>query len=192
MPAASVHRRPESPSPACRATPTGSTMRGRNAAVRKAALTLHVVASVGWLGSVATYFALAVLALTGADAARAAAIYGPMQTLVWVVLLPLAVGSLLSGLLTSWVSPWGLFRHYWVLIKFALNLLCTLVLALYIQDIAAAVDAAEEGEMMIDPSHVVHSAAALVVLVLATVLAVYKPKGRIRPAAKRRALAVSS
>jgi hypothetical protein len=169
-------------------------MRGRDPGRRKAALWLHVVASVGWLGAVTTYLALAVLAFRAEDVVRAGALYDVMQTLVWLVLLPLAVASLGSGLLSSWVSPWGLFRHYWVLLKFGLNLLCTFVLALYTQDVRAAADAtaaaAAGGRMpLTDPSHVVHSTAALVVLVLATALAVYKPTGRLPVRATRRAAA---
>ena len=36
-------------------------------AMRKAALTMHVTASVGWLGAVAAFLALAVVGLVGTD-----------------------------------------------------------------------------------------------------------------------------
>jgi len=167
------------------------------AAARKAVLTVHVVSSVGWLGAVATYLVLAVLVVTAPGVVRVAALLEPMRTLVWVVLLPAAVASFLSGLLSSWLSPWGLFRHYWVTVKFGLSLLCVAVLAMYTQDIQAAVDGASrpradgaDPALLSDPSHAVHSAAALVVLMTTTALAVYKPKGQL-PAREARRAAVA-
>jgi len=165
----------------------------RSPGARKATLAVHVVSSVGWLGAVATYLALAVLVVTAPSAVRVATLLESMRTLVWVVLLPAAALSFLSGLVSSWLSPWGLFRHYWVTVKFGVSLLCVAVLAMYTQDIQVAVDGASRlpaaGTVpagLGDPSHAVHAAAALVVLTVTTALAVYKPKGQL-PRESRRA-----
>ena len=56
-----------------------------------------------------------------------------MELTGWVVLVPLSLASLATGLVCSLGSVWGLFRHYWVLFKLAINLVATIVLLLYMQ-----------------------------------------------------------
>lgn len=76
-------------------------------AVRKAALTAHVVSSVGWLGAVAAFLALAVVGLTSDDAATVRGAYLVMEPAAWFVLVPLAFASLLTGLLAARTPPYG-------------------------------------------------------------------------------------
>jgi hypothetical protein len=45
----------------------------------------------------------------------------------------LSLASLLTGLVCSLGSVWGLFRHYWVLFKLVINVVATSVLRLYMQ-----------------------------------------------------------
>lgn len=148
---------------------------------RKLALTAHVTASVGWLGAVAAYLALAVAGLTSRDAQVVRAAYLAMELTVWLVIVPLALASLLTGLVSSLGTPWGLFRHYWVLFKFLINVFATTILLLYTRSIGyfagvAASSRTDLGELR-NPTHVVHASAALLLLLVATVLAVYKPRG---------------
>src|ERR1700730_17414166 len=58
-----------------------------------------------------------------------------MDLTAWVVILPLSFASPLSGIVQSLGTMWGLFRHYWVLIKFLMTIPCTLVLLLHMQPI---------------------------------------------------------
>ena len=58
---------------------------------------------------------------------RAASI--AMQLIGWSAIVPLACGSLLTGLVMSLGTPWGLFRHYWVLITFVLTVFSAVVRA---------------------------------------------------------------
>ncbi len=51
----------------------------------------------------------------------------------WFVLVPFSVASLLTGLTQALGTPWGLFRHYWVLIKLLINVVATIILLLYMQ-----------------------------------------------------------
>ena len=44
------------------------------------------------------------------------------------VIVPLAIASLLTGVVQALATPWGLFRHYWVVIKLFLTVFATLVL----------------------------------------------------------------
>jgi hypothetical protein len=149
---------------------------------RKLALTAHVTASVGWLGAVAAYLALAIAVLASPDARTVRAVYLAMELIVGYVIVPLAVASFLTGLVSSLGTPWGLFRHYWVVFKLLLNVVATLVLLLYTRSIgyfaelAAAAPAEALGGLR-HPTHLIHAGAALLVLLVATVLAVYKPRG---------------
>ena len=96
--------------------------------LRKFALTAHVVSSVGWLGAVAGFLALAAAGLTSQDAQMVRAAYLAMELIAWFVIVPLALASLLTGLVQSVGTTWGLFRHYWVLAKLLVTVLATIVL----------------------------------------------------------------
>lgn len=159
--------------------------------VRRLALTAHVTASVGWLGAVAAFLALAIAGLAGADARIVSAAALTMELIGWFVLVPFAVASLLTGLVQSLGTSWGLFRHYWVLVKLVLNLVATAVLLLYMRTLGSLADLAAEAEapddvvLLRSASPVLHAGAALVLLLVATVLAVYKPRG-LTPYGQRR------
>jgi hypothetical protein len=91
---------------------------------------------VGWLGAVAGFLALAVAGLTSQDAQTVRAAYVTMELTGWFVLVPLALASLLTGLVQSLGTTWGLFRHYWVLAKLLINVFATIVLLLYTQTLS--------------------------------------------------------
>jgi hypothetical protein len=155
-----------------------------NPALRKFALTAHVVSSVGWLGAVGCFLVLAVAGLTSGDPMLARAAYLVMEPIGWGVLVPLSFASLLTGLIQSRGTTWGLFRHYWVMAKLLVNLLATALLLLHMRPIGHLAEAASTtlGEHLtgLRSQVVVDAGAALIVLVFATVLSVYKPKGRVR------------
>ena len=96
--------------------------------LRRIALTAHVTSSVGWLGAVLVFLGLAVVGLTHQDAPTVRGAYLVMEPAAWYVLVPLAVASLLTGLVQSLGTAWGLFRHYWVLFKLVITIFATLVL----------------------------------------------------------------
>jgi len=115
------------------------------------------------------------------------AAYLVMEPAGWFVLVPLSLASLLTGLVQSLGTTWGLFRHYWVLFKLLINVVATIVLLLYMQTLSylaglAAETTASTGDLsgLRSPSAVVHAGAALLLLLMATVLAVYKPRGMTR------------
>lgn len=156
--------------------------------LRKLALTAHVVSSVGWLGAVVVFFGLAIVGLTSQDAQTVRGVYIAMGSTTWLVLVPLSFASLLTGIVQSLGTQWGLFRHYWVVIKFAITLFATYVLWGYtstltgLADAAAAQTTLSKGDlaMLRSPSVVVHSGVALLLLLLTTTLSVYKPRGMTR------------
>lgn len=163
-----------------------------NPRLRKAALTAHVVSSVGWLGAVAASLALAIAGLTSGDDQTVRAVYLTMELSGWSLLVPLAVASLLTGLVQALGTSWGLFRHYWVIFKLLMNLFALVVLLLYLQtlsdlaDLASDTSASRDLDMLRSPSPVLHSAAALVLLLIATTLSIYKPRGLTRYGQRKR------
>ena len=154
---------------------------------RKASLTLHVASSVSWMGAVLVYLALGVAGVVSDDTALVAAVYLTMNWAAWVVLVPLALASLVTGVVQSMVSPWGLVRHYWVVVKLVATLVATGVLLAYTQTLATFADVAARVPLsgadlgvLRSPSVIVHTLGALVLLLGALVLAVYKPRGLTR------------
>lgn len=81
--------------------------------------------------AVVVFLALAVVGLTSLDDQTVRGTYLVMERAAWFVLVPLAFGSLLTGIVQSLVTPWGLFRHYWVIFKLLINVLATAVLLMY-------------------------------------------------------------
>ncbi|MHA6781844.1 DUF2269 domain-containing protein [Pseudonocardia saturnea] len=152
--------------------------------VRKLVLTAHVTVSVGWLGAVVVFLALAVVGLTEQNAATVRGVYLVMEPTAWLVLVPLAGASLLTGIIQSLGSQWGLFRHYWVILKLGINVVSTLVLVTYMNTFAtmaaAAADPGTDLDVVRNPSPAIHAGAALVLLLGAAMLSVYKPRGLTR------------
>lgn len=150
-------------------------------AARRLALTAHVTTSVGWLGAVIGFLALAVVGASSHDEQTARSAYIAMDSTAWFVLVPLALASLLTGLVQSLGSKWGLFRHYWVLFKLAITVVATAILLLYTETLnqmaELARDPASTSAELEDHSPVLHATAALVILIAATALAVFKPRG---------------
>jgi hypothetical protein len=148
---------------------------------RKFALTAHVTSSVGWLGAVVVFLALAVVGLTSQDAQTVRGAYLVMEPAAWFVLIPLAFASLLTGIVQGLGTTWGLFRHYWVLFKLLIAVFATIVLLIYMETFSfmagVAADPGADLGVVRNASPGLHAALALLVLLVATVLAVYKPRG---------------
>lgn len=157
-------------------------------AVRKFTFATHVTSSAGWIGAVFVFLALASIALVSRDERTVRGAYLLMAPAAWLVLVPLAHASLLSGIALSLGTPWGLFRHYWVALKLAITLFSTVILLIYMgtfrQMAGVAADPVVQLGLIRNPSPVVHAVLALILLLIATWLAVYKPFG-MTPYGKR-------
>ena len=150
--------------------------------LRKFALAAHIALAVGWIGAVAGYIALDVAAAMSQDAQTLRAAYLAMEVIAWYVIVPLALASLLTGLVMSLGTKWGLFRHYWVLISLLLTIIATVVLLVETQTISYFADIAADPTTSGDDlralgSTLVHSVGGAVVLFVILVLNVYKPRG---------------
>jgi hypothetical protein len=152
--------------------------------LRKFALTAHVTSSVGWLGAVLVFLALAAIGQTSPDAQTVRGAYLLMEPTAWTVLVPLAFTSLLTGIIQALGTTWGLFRHYWVLFKLLITIVATTVLLTYMQTFAVMADVAADASadlgLIRNASPTLHAALALLLLLVALTLAVYKPRGMTR------------
>ncbi len=151
--------------------------------VRKGMLTAHVTSSLGWVGALSVFFAHALLGLLSTDEQVVRATSIAMGLTAWLVIMPLSVATLLTGLVQALGTAWGLLRHYWIVFKLVLTAVATAVLLLKLGPISALADAAGgatfSGENFIGlrTSLALHAFGGLVVLLAAATLGVYKPKG---------------
>jgi hypothetical protein len=150
--------------------------------LRKAGVIAHVTVSVGWFGAVAAFLAVAVEGLRVTDRDAVVAAYLAMRWIAWLAIVPFCVASLVTGIVQSLGTPWGLFKHYWVVAKLLLTVVATALLLLHTNVIDYAADVALHVPAGVDFGRlrvqlVVDAAAGLAALLVTTVLAVYKPRG---------------
>lgn len=151
--------------------------------LRKFALTPHVTSSVGWLGAVAAFLVLAIAGLTSQDLQLVRAAYLAMELVGWFIIVPLSFASLFTGLVQALGTTWGLFRHWWVVIKLVLTILATIVLLVHMQpighlaDVVAAATLAGGELRGLRIQLIADAGAAVIVLLVAATLSVYKPRG---------------
>jgi hypothetical protein len=162
-------------------------------ALRKLNLTAHVTSSVGWLGAVAGFLALSIAGLASQDAEIVRSAYLAMNLIGLSVIVPLGVVALLTGLVQSLGTHWGLFRHYWVLVKFVLTVAATILLLLHqftaVASAARRVSRAAAGAWpevgWLGTQLVGDAGLAVLVLLVITAMSVYKPWGKIRYGRRR-------
>lgn len=152
--------------------------------LRKFALTVHITCSVGWIGAVVAFLALVIAAITSQDAPTLRATWIAMGLIGSYVIVPVALASLLTGLVISLGTKWGLLRHYWVLFSLALTILAVAVLlgnmqtVSFFAGVAAEMDSADVGELRGGlGSELLHAGVGLLVLLVIQALNIYKPRG---------------
>jgi hypothetical protein len=150
---------------------------------RRALLSLHVVVSVGWIGALAAYLALAAAGLVARDPQTVRAAYLAGDLVTSSVIVPLALAALATGVVQGLATPWGLIRHFWVLFKLVMVAAATALLLVKAGPIAGLAAAAAEGSLSgadlrgLRISVLGHALGGLVVLLWATLLGLYKPQG---------------
>jgi len=151
--------------------------------LRKFALTAHVASSVGWLGSVGVFFALAIAGLLSPNPDVVQAVYLTLELTGWFVIVPLALASLPTGLVMSLGTEWGLVRHYWVMAKLLITVFATFLLLVHMRPVGHLAQVVAETTLLygeyaaLQLQLVANAGAAIVALLIATALSVYKPKG---------------
>ena len=150
---------------------------------RKFALYAHLTFSIGWLGAVLPYLALAVAGLVSPNPQTVRSVYPAMELIGWWVIVPFSIAALLSGLVQALGTPWGLLRHWWIVVKFVLTAVATLILLRHMQEVsrvaaltAQAALGAEfrQGQIQL----LIHPAGGLLVLLGIMVISYVKPWGR--------------
>jgi hypothetical protein len=155
-------------------------------AIQKMLLTMHLLSSIGWFGAAAGVLALGIAGLTGAKA-----MYQGVEVVWRTVIIPLSLAALITGIVQGLATQWGLFRHYWVLMKLVITAAAVLLLVLHTGSLLPALArAAIDGSAIVD-SHahghggipprvhlVVAAGGTLILLLVATILSIYKPWGR--------------
>jgi len=165
-------------------------------ATRKFAITAHVTFAVGWLGAVAAFLVLSVAGLTSHDAEVVRGAYLSMNLISKFIIIPMCFAAVVTGLLQALATPWGLFRYYWIMVKFGLAIFATFALLLHqfgaIAKAANRVSGATAGmlfsadfgplktELLRAPS------LAIVLLLTTTALGIYKPWGLTRYGQRKR------
>jgi uncharacterized membrane protein len=154
--------------------------------LRKSLLTLHVICSVSALGAIAAFLFLAIAGLSTEQQALSRAAYIFMQIIAQQLILPLLVASIVSGIVQSVGTTWGLFRHYWVVFKLALTGMALIVFLLQ-SDIINSLATAARQNAISDPAidatklrPIIHSSLGLVVMLVPVALSIFKPRGMTR------------
>lgn len=160
--------------------------------VRKLTLSLHLAVSVGWIGALLAYLALGVGAMTSEDLQVIRAAWIAMDLIGWYVIVPLALASLVTGIVIAVGTRWGLFRHYWVVFSLLLTTVATVVLILHMPGVSELADVARRGGGrglgdldahlygQLRQGDLLHPSLGLVVLLVIQVLNVHKPPGMTR------------
>ncbi|GEB55581.1 hypothetical protein [Streptomyces gardneri] len=147
---------------------------------RKAILTLHVTVAVGWVGIEIAQLLLGLVGLFTDDEAVVRATHVVMEILGIELIAGIAWMTLLTGLLLSAATQWGLLKHYWIVVKLVLTVVLMLdghfFLQHWLREQAETGGASESLGLRL----VVSMSVALVLLVAATALSVYKPWGKTR------------
>lgn len=153
--------------------------------LRKAVLTTHITFSVGWLGAVVVFLVLAITGLNSEDTQLARASLLAMKLSAWFVILPFCLLSLFTGIVQAIGTKWGLFKHYWIVVKLFLTVISTLLLILHLQPINALAEIGRDtsfpptqhAEQIINI--ISKTGAAIIALLVITTISIYKPWGKI-------------
>jgi hypothetical protein len=151
--------------------------------LRKFAVSTHITSSVGWIGAVVAFLALAIAGLTQVDTQRISGLYFAMALTACYVIVPFSLASLLSGVVLSLGTRWGLFQHYWVLFKLLITVVASAFLLLHLQPIRDMAEVTVKASLSgadLRPQRTkfaIEAGAALVALLTTLALSVYKPTG---------------
>jgi hypothetical protein len=161
-----------------RIIPMGTTM-------RKGILVLHILSAGAWIGIDVIVGALVVAGFFTSDPSVQGLAYQALGTFVVGPMLTTGLVSLASGVLLGLGTRYGLLRYWWVAVKLVINVvLCVLIVFALEPGMADIVEhgriLASGGESPLDVSTLFFPpVVSLTTLTFATILAVFKPWGRL-------------
>ncbi len=167
-----------------------TTTRKLGGRARKAVLLVHVLSAAAWLGIDLALGILVVVSLSTSDVNTAGVAIQAIDIFAIWPMLGASVVCMISGVVLGVGSKYGLVRYWWVTTKLVLNVGMSLLIAFALRPGVA--EAARIGERMMagDPAAVIPSGllypvvVAPTLLLVAYVLSVFKPWGRIRKSAE--------
>jgi hypothetical protein len=146
---------------------------------RRALLVAHVLSSVAWFGIAVSVLFLLVLAQSDSEPQAASALYRAVETSIWLSVITGAVSGV-TGLVLGLGTPWGVARHWWVVLKEVA------FVALVVSDFLAVRPTVHDAANGFVSGRILHPVIAhCIVLALATVVSILKPFGRT-PIGRRR------
>ncbi len=156
------------------------------ARTRKGVLVVHIASAGAWIGMDVVMGIVVFTALIAGNDATRALCFRALELFANWSLITTGLVCLASGVVLSLGTKWGLVRYWWVTIKLVLNILLTTLVLVALRP--GVIEAAEQGRRF-----ATGEAASLAVgdlifppivspiaLLIAFVLAVFKPWGRIR------------
>ena len=159
-------------------------------ALRKLTITAHVTFSVGWLGATGAFLVLSIAGLTSHDAQVVRGVYLSMDLISRFIIIPMCFGALATGLIQALGTPWGLWRYYWISVKFGLAVFATIALVIHqfaVMAVAAKRVSGAAAETLFSTEFgplktelVRAPSLAILLLLVVTTLGVYKPWGLTR------------
>lgn len=153
---------------------------------RKATLALHIISAVGWLGIDVVLGFFVLMTKFSDDPATVAVSYQAMRIFGAWTLLPAGLLCLVTGVVLGLGSRYGVFRHWWVTVKLAVNLILTMLVPIgllpLLDDAAGYGRQLAAGHLTLAPPDalIYPPIVSPLALIGAVVLAIYKPWGRIR------------
>jgi hypothetical protein len=152
--------------------------------LRKWLVAAHILVGVGWFGIVAAKLVLEIVATPTGERDIARAGYVFLAALDRAVFPPAAIATLITGIVLSVGTAWGLFRYWWIVVKLALTIavIVTGVAFVGAWTQAAMTPAADTAVGATSRWLIGAAVAHLLMLGAATVISVIKPWGQIRPA----------
>lgn len=156
------------------------------ARTRKAVLVVHIASAGAWLGVDVAMAVVIFTAVSSHDTGTRALCYQALQLFAVWPLFTAGVICLASGVVLGLGSRYGLVRYWWVATKLALNVLLTGLVPLLLRPGLSGL--AELGRQLATGHLVTASVGNMiyppivspVALLIAMVLSVFKPWGRIR------------
>lgn len=141
-------------------------------------LASHIIVSVGWLGTAYTKFFLELAAIMAESADVSKALLVAIEKL-HVAFPIMAIATIVTGVLLSLGTKWGILKHYWVAVKLVLTI-GVISTAIQLDDrfVRQSISSLSGQKMTPMIPLICLTAAHMLMLGAATVISVYKPWGK--------------
>lgn len=161
---------------------------------RKLLLTVHVAVSVGWLGAAYLMLVLGIVATHSSPQQRHDR-YELLHIFDQTAMIPMSLATLITGVVISVGTQWGLLRFYWVMTKLMTTVAGMIFAGLYVSRMAVHAAELTASNIHANLSAVdwqIRIGAIIMVTMLTvnTTLSIFKPwgrtsRGRIATASRR-------